>query len=281
MEIISKKRCIIGEGPIWNEKEGVLYFTNSREQEICVLDIYTKELKIIPTEVGGVAIAFDKSNRMIVSRRDGIFYLEDNIATPLYDTNKHQILHGNDMKVGPDGRIYVGTQSSKRLGLSNNVDGKLYSIDKDGNVRTLLDALLLSNGMDWSMDETRFYHTDSATRIIKEYLFDKVTGDIEFTGKSVYVQGVDGFTIDENDLLYVACWGQGHIAVVDTRDMTVIDHTDVPAKIPASCAFAGKSMNELIAVTADYKNASATDEYAGYTFKKEMSVCGRLPYLFG
>ncbi len=281
MEIISKKRCIIGEGPIWNEKEGVLYFTNSREQEICVLDIYTKELKIIPTEVGGVAIAFDKSNRMIVSRRDGIFYLEDNIATPLYDTNKHQILHGNDMKVGPDGRIYVGTQSSKRLGLSNNVDGKLYSIDKDGNVRTLLDALLLSNGMDWSMDETRFYHTDSATRIIKEYLFDKVTGDIEFTGKSVYVQGVDGFTIDENDLLYVACWGQGHIAVVDTRDMTVIDHIDVPAKIPASCAFAGKSMNELIAVTADYKNASATDEYAGYTFKKEMSVCGRLPYLFG
>ncbi|MBE6550025.1 MAG: SMP-30/gluconolactonase/LRE family protein [Ruminococcaceae bacterium] len=281
MEIISKKRCIIGEGPIWNEKEGLLYFTNSREQEICVLDIYTKELKIIPTEVGGVAIAFDKSNRMIVSRRDGIFYLEDNIATPLYDTNKHQILHGNDMKVGPDGRIYVGTQSSKRLGLSNNVDGKLYSIDKDGNVRTLLDALLLSNGMDWSMDETRFYHTDSATRIIKEYLFDKVTGDIEFTDKSVYVQGVDGFTIDENDLLYVACWGQGHIAVVDTRDMTVIDHIDVPAKIPASCAFAGKGMNELVVVTADYKNASATDEYAGYTFKKEMSVCGRLPYLFG
>lgn len=281
LDILSKKRCIIGEGPIWNEKEGLLYFTNSPEKEICTLDIYTKELSVIPTELGVAAMAFDKNNRLIVSRADGVFYLDGNVATPLYDTAKYKISHANDMKVGPDGRIYVGTQSEKRLGLSDNVDGKLYSIDRNGNVRTLLDGLILSNGLDWSIDEKRFYHTDSATRIIKEYSFDKITGDIEFTGRSIYVQGVDGFTIDENDLLYVACWGQGHVAVVDTRDMSVIEHIDVPAKIPASCAFAGKSMNELIVVTADYKNASATDEYAGYTFQKETSVKGRPPYFFG
>ena len=282
MEILSKKRCFIGEGPIWNARDGLLYFTNNHEKEICALDIYTRELKIIPTDVGVVAIAFDKDNRMIVSRKDdGIFYLDGSTAAPLYDTDKYNIVYANDMQAGPDGRIYVGTQSEKRVGISDNVDGKLYSIDKNGNVRTLLEGLLLSNGMDWSMDEKRFYHTDSDTRLIKEYSFDKESGDIEYTGRSVYVKGVDGFTIDENDLLYVACWGQGHIAVVDTRDMNIVEYIEVPARIPASCAFAGKDMNELVVVTADYKNASATDEYAGYTFKKEMSAHGRLPYLFG
>ena len=40
MECISKKRCIIGEGPIWNEKESCLYYTNGMGSEICKLDIY-------------------------------------------------------------------------------------------------------------------------------------------------------------------------------------------------------------------------------------------------
>ena len=28
MKILSEKRCNIGEGPIWNEGEGKLYYTN-------------------------------------------------------------------------------------------------------------------------------------------------------------------------------------------------------------------------------------------------------------
>ena len=53
----------------------------------------------------------------------------------------------------------------------------IISIDKDGNVCVLLDNLLLSNGLEWSVDEKRFYHTDSDTRIIKEYDFDKISGE--------------------------------------------------------------------------------------------------------
>ena len=83
----------------------------------------------------------------------------------------------------------------------------------------------------------KFYHTDSDTQIIKEYAFDKEKGTITYTGREVYVMGVDGFTIDQNDFLYVACWGQGHIAVVDTSEMKIIEYIDIPAKIPAKwCA---------------------------------------------
>lgn len=142
-------------------------------------------------------------------------------------------------------------------------------------------GLILSNGLEWSIDEKRFYHTDSATGIIREYDFDKTNGEIAFTGREICVPGVDGFTADRNDNLYVACWGKGHIAVVDTKKMKVKDYINVPAKAPASCAFAGTNMDVLIIVTAGYNASLTEDVNAGYTFKEESRKHGRKPYLFG
>lgn len=283
MQILNEKRCIIGEGPVWNDFEKRLYYTNGMGgSEICMLDIYTGKLEVRPVKTGCAAFAFDKNNRLIVSRPDGVFILnDDDSITELYDTKKYNITFANDMKVGPDGRIYVGTQSGKRKGVSDKVDGKLYSIDKDGSVRILLDNLRLSNGLDWSMDEKRLYHTDSDTGIIKEYDFDKEKGTIRFTGRQVNVRGVDGFTIDKNDFLYVACWGQGHIAITDTADMQVKEYIEVPAKIPASCGFAGENMESLVVVTASLGIDVEKDVSAGFTFMKKMNVSGRKPYLFG
>lgn len=280
MEIISDKRCIIGEGPIWHDREKLLYFTNGMEKEICRLDIQTGALTARQIQPGAAAIAFDEKGRMIVSQPDGVYLLDGDVRVPLYDTSKHRILYANDMKVGPDGRIYVGTQSEKRKGISDRIDGKLYSIDADGAVRVLLDGLILSNGMDWSMDEERFYHTDSDTRVIKEYLFDGDNGNITPTGRELYVPGVDGFTIDQNDDLYIACWGKGHIAIANTREMQVRAYLPVPAAKPASCAFAGPDMDQLITVSASLNTSRKEDPNAGFTFRWHLATKGRKPYLF-
>ena len=148
-------------------------------------------------------------------------------------------------------------------------------------MKVLLDGLILSNGFDWSMDEKRLYHTDSDTGIIKEYNFDKEKGEITFTGRQVEVIGVDGFTIDQNDFLYVACWGQWHIAVVDTADLQIKGYIDVPARIPASCGFAGENMDRLAVVTATLHVDLETDPNAGFTFLCDAKTNGRQPYLFG
>lgn len=282
MKTICEKRCIIGEGPIWNETESKLYYTNGMGNEICILDVYTGELKVRSVKVGVAAFAFDKKNRIIVSRSDGVFILnDDDSVEALYDTLKYNILNANDMKVGPDGRLYVGTQSSRRLGISDKTDGKLYCIDKDGTVRILLDNLGLSNGLEWSVDEKKFYHTDSDTHIIKEYDFDVTAGEISHTGRQVMVYGVDGFTVDKKNKILASCWGKGYIAVVDAESMTATDRITVPANIPASCAFAGKEMELLVVVTSSYGANLTEDKNAGFTFAKEMDVCGRKPYVFG
>lgn len=283
MDTIGKHRCIIGEGPIWNEFNNKLYHVNGfGANEICSIDLKTKEFIVRKLDFGVSAMAFTKKGEMIVSCKDGAFILnDDDTCTPLYDRSKYEIKYGNDAKVGPDGRFYIGTQSAKRKGVGDEIDGKLYSIDKNGIVKVLLDGLILSNGFDWSMDEKRLYHTDSDTGIIKEYDFDKEKGNICFTGRQVSVPGVDGFTIDKNDFLYVACWGQGHIAVVDTTEMQVKEYIEVPAKIPASCGFAGENMKSLAVVTATLGADVEKDENAGFTFMKKMNVSGRKPYLFG
>lgn len=282
MRILSDKRCTIGEGPIWNEFDEKLYHVNGYGNEICCIDLETKENTVTKLNFGVVAIGFSKKGKMLISCLDGVFILNnDHTRTPLYDREKYEIQYGNDAKVGPDGRFYVGTQSSKRKGTGNEIDGKLYSIDKNGKVKVLLDGLILSNGFDWSIDEKRFYHTDSDTGIIKEYNFNKEKGEISFTGRQVKVSGVDGFTIDQNDFLYVACWGQGHIAVVDTADMQVKKYIAVPADIPASCCFAGKNMEKLVVVTAMHGADLEKDKNAGYTFIYDAKTKGRKPYLFG
>ena len=283
MKTISRHRCIIGEGPVWNEFDSKVYHVNCYgANEICRIDLKTKETFVRKLDFDVSAIGFTKEGKMIISCKDGAFVLnDDGTRTSLYDRTKYEITFGNDAKAGPDGRFYIGTQSAKKMGIGDEIDGKLYSIDKNGIVKVLLDGLILSNGFDWSMDEKRLYHTDSDTGIIKEYDFDKEKGTIRFTGRQVNVRGVDGFTIDKNDFLYVACWGQGHIAIIDTADMQVKEYIEVPAKIPASCGFAGENMESLVVVTASLGIDVEKDVSAGFTFMKKMNVSGRKPYLFG
>ena len=282
MKILSSKRCTIGDAPIWNPFDKKLRHINGIEKEICEIDLSTRNLTIRKLDFGVSAIAFSKKGEMLISCADGAYILNfDGTRKPLCDMTKYDIRFGNDAKVGPDGRFYIGTQSEKRKGLSPKNDGKLYSVDKNGEVKVLLDGLNLSNGFDWSMDEKRFYHTDSGTGIIKEYSFDKHNGEIIFTGRQVEVLGVDGFTIDQNDFLYAACWGQGHIAVVDTANMQIKKYIGVPAEIPTSCCFAGEKMEHLIVTTANYDTDLEDDKNAGYTFIYDVKATGRKPYLFG
>ncbi len=282
MLCVSEDRCVIGEGPIWNEKEKLLYFVNPREMEIRTVDLKTRELKKYKCPIKVSAIAFDENYNLIVSTPKGVFRLIDySRLENIYDINKYCLENCNDMKVGPDSRIYVGTQSSARLGISKDIDGKLYSIDKNGEVTMLLDNLKLSNGLDWSMDGKKFYHTDSDTGIIKEYCFENNCQELKATERCVKVPGVDGFTIDRKDRLCVGCWGQGHIAIVNTENMIIENYIDIPAEIPTSCGFAGDNMEYLAVVTANYDCDLSVDKYAGYTFIHKCDICGRTPFLFG
>ena len=118
MKILTGKRCYIGEGPIWNEREERLYFTNGKLREICIYDFKTDSLTVRTTPVWASAIAFDKQNRLLLSHTGGVHILDEkDTLLSLYDEKQCLIKHAGDMKVGPDGALYVGTISEKFLGI--------------------------------------------------------------------------------------------------------------------------------------------------------------------
>lgn len=279
---LGEGRCILGEGPMWNKTEGKIYYTNGFGNGFYTYSPKTRGISYRELPIGVAAFAFDRENRLIVSHAHGVHILsDDDSLLPIYDNEKYKIDNANDMKVGPDGAIYVGTQCSRRLGISDKVDGKLYRISDDGEVRILLDGLILSNGMDWSSDGKKFYHTDSDDKIIREYDFDKESGDISYTGRHIYLRGVDGFSIGLDDRLYAACWGHGHIAVIDTKAMQIKDYIGLPCRVPASCNFVGENMDTLAVTTVSRGANFATDKYAGYTMLMKMKTGAREPYIFG
>ena len=282
MKILTEKRAVIGEGPIYNEIEQKLYFTNGYEKEILIYDFNSDTLTVKKTPLSVSALAFDSKNRLIVATEKGVFILnEDNSLTEIYDTKKYQIKYLNDIKVSPNGDLFVGTMSSKRKGVSSEVDGKLYKITKDGVVTVLLDGLSLSNGLDWSLDETKFYHTDSDTKTIKEYNYNIDTGNISFTGRSVLVDGVDGFTIGSDGNLYIGCWGHDHLAIVDTVTLKIVKYISLPCNIPTSCAFCGKNLDVLAVTTASLNENLNENNNAGFTHLIKLGVKGRNPYRYG
>lgn len=277
MKSLGNKKSVIGEGPIWNINEQKLYITNGFEKEIL---IYKNTVEIRKTPVTCAAVCFSADNKLIVSYEGGVGILEKNATiTPIYDITKYEIKYANDMKVGPDGRIYVGTQSSKFQGVSDEVNGKLYSIDKFGKVSVLLDGLILSNGLDWSPDEKVFYHTDSGVGIIKEYNFDKIYGKISFTGREIKLPGIDGFCVAENGDIYAAIWSEGAITVIDALKLQIKNKIFIPANISASCNFVGKNFEHL-AITSATFDCDKNDKNAGLIFLCDVGIKGKSPYYF-
>ena len=281
MKILTEKRCVIGEAPIWNQREELLYFVNGIENEICTYDPKNDIFCTYPQEIGVAAIAFALDGRMLVTRKDGVFFLDLSTgkSSPTYDETV-KIINANDAKVGPDGCFYVGTQSEFRLGLSDKIDGKLYRITPSGKVTVLLDGLILANGMDWSPDERFFYLADTGAKKVREYEFEKQTGDVTLTGREVHVSGADGLTVDQDGTIFVASWGKSCIVSIDPEAMQIKETIPLSTKAPASCAFFGKEMNQLVITTATLGIDTDTDRNAGYLMIKTMNTQGRLPYLF-
>lgn len=117
------------------------------------------------------------------------------------------------------------------------LQGVLFRLDHDGNLRRVITGITIPNGISWSVDDTTMYFTDSADKTIYAYDFEKKSGTI--SNKRVFFQAQDaaaapdGHAQDVDGHLWVAIWGSwkvvrvspdGHISaeiLLPTRCITV------------------------------------------------------------
>ena len=233
-------RAALGEGPCWEPAEAALYWTDIRAHRVHRLaadgthtswDAGQPVGAIVPRAGGGMALA----------AKDGFWALDPGSGQLTLIARVEADVPGNRMNDGAcdrSGRFFAGTMAEDE----SPGAGALYRLGPDHVVSPVLAGLSVSNGIGWSLDESRMYYVDSPTCRVDIFDYDAASGAIGnrrvFAG--VGGDGVvpDGLAVDADGFVWVALWGGG--ALVRYRpDGRLEQILDIPAAHVTNCAFGG------------------------------------------
>jgi sugar lactone lactonase YvrE len=176
--LVYDAKAELGECPIWAADEQVLYWEDIRAPALHRFDPATGENRTWPLPKRCGSFALRASGGAVLALQDG-FYAFD------FDTGGSTFLVGpqdqppgtrfNDGKVSPDGRFFAGTMDEATL--SRKI-AALYRLDPDGSLHTVVDDLIVSNGLAWTADGRTMYHSDSKSEVLWAYDYDPSDGSV-------------------------------------------------------------------------------------------------------
>ena len=190
------------------------------------------------------AIPRSKGGLVVVGATDIVVLDEAGSIRPFAHINADpRRVRLNDAKCDPQGRLWAGA-----LALDFTPQAALYRIDPDGSVTTVLEQVILSNGLDWSPDGHIFYYVDSCTLTIDAFDFDPARGGLANRRSVVTLRRGDGvangLTVDREGCLWVALTGGGEVRRY-APDGELLARVPISTPGPTSCAFGGTDGEHL------------------------------------
>ena len=268
-------RCIVGEGPLWDDKKGELLFVDILGECIFRLDYATGKIQKINVGQQVGCLALCENGDLLLAMQDGVYRMNGEGEISLaHEKTQIKGRRFNDGKVGPDGCFYVGTTDDCG-------EGAFYRL-QDGVLAELFDKCYCSNGLDWSNDGTKMFYCDTLRYMIEVFDFNAETHSLSnrrcFVNIPRELGLPDGFCMDENENIRLGLWDGGAILEIKA-DGSFGEKIEVPAKKASCCAFAGDALSDLVITTAAKND---TEEYplAGYVFKKEMAIKGKKTFRY-
>ncbi|XP_012939570.1 regucalcin [Aplysia californica] len=290
------KNCFstCGEGPHWDVASQSLYYVDIVAGGVGCWNSVTGEKKqakldgqvtfVIPCDRGGCVIGHNQN----VSHFD----LDTSALTKLVSVEEGLETRFNDAKCDASGRLWAGTMGHEgdipgvvKLGL-----GSLYSLSTDHNIKKHVGGIDISNGMDWTDDNSIMYYIDSIPRKVYAFDFDMAGGTlsnqrtvVEFGEGTMETYGLpDGMCIDCEGKIWVACFSASRVYRFDPETGKTLQEVKLPATNITSVCFGGKNLDELY-VTCSRHNIKdeASQPLAGSVFRvTELGVKGRAPNNF-
>ncbi len=240
--------CHLGEGPLWNPSEKKLYWTDIFNKRIWMFDPASGESSIFwegPLMVGG--FAFTPHGSMVLCAEKDVLLLEGGRTKTLFHIEMAENEYFNDITTDPMGRILAGTLTR------GGGTGSLYRIEKGKSPARILEGISCSNGMTFSPDLKRFFHTNTGKCLVTSYSYDAATGDI--SDPVTFYQGrkedgfPDGLTMDSEGYIWQAFWGSYEVRRLSPAGI-VAGRIKVPAKQPSSVMFGGGNLDWLYITSA-------------------------------
>jgi gluconolactonase len=223
---------------------------------------------VVPKRRGVGGIALHADGGIVISGKN-ICHVREGKTRVLFA--RADIPGFNDLFTDAQGRVYTGSMLSDPFGdgAEERKVGECFRIDAEGKATVLYGGVSLTNGIGFSPDGKRMYHSDSARGLILVHELDAAGRATPLTPIRVE-GGPDGLAVDADGGVWVALYQAG-VAQRYKPDGSPDQRIDVPARMVTSLCFGGADLRDLYVVTADNQTDPARK---GTIFRTRSDVHG-------
>jgi xylono-1,5-lactonase len=288
METLATGYTLI-EGPLWDPARGLL-FSDVHEGGVYCLAPSGARTTVIEHRRGIGGMVLHERGGLVIGGRN-IAYKGPAAEGTLVLLDSERAGGGvgfNDLTTDEEGRIYVGSLGASPFDPARTLAGEgggagevlaqaeqktgfLHVIDLDGTSRVLAPGIQLTNGLGFSPDGHRLYHSDSRAHMVGVY---DLHSDHSVSERRVFARvepGVpDGLAVAEDGSVWVAVAGGGVVRVFDA-DGSERRPIEVPLPMVTSLCFGGDDQRDLFVVTG---STGGPSDHSGTVYRTRVDVPG-------
>jgi L-arabinonolactonase len=269
----------LGECVLWNVDDERVYWTDVYENRLYSCDAEGSALRVfeLPERLG--SFAFDARGDLLCAFATGLFRYRPSTGQQARLSHFEPELPAtrlNDGRCDRAGRFIVG---GCHQGFYNPVSSVI-SYDGEGEPRTLIRDVALTNGIAFSTDGRRMYFTDSETRVYNYFDYDPASGELGERHVFCRIAEGEGFAdgacVDASDRLWSARYYGGFVQEY-RPDGTEGLRISLPTDCPSCVCFGGRDLDCLFITTARKDlnpERLAAQPSAGGLFKVELGRRG-------
>jgi xylono-1,5-lactonase len=259
------------EGPMWRPGEG-LYWSDVLNGGVYRRAPSGEVTTVLPHRRGIGGLAWHVAGGLIVGGRNIAFKSLDGSRSAVLMAEGSGIVGFNDLTTDAAGRIYVGSLAFRVFAEDPPKPGHLHVIDLDGSTRVVADGVLLTNGLGFSPDGRRLYHSDARADVVRVYDVE-ADGSLSAWRAFANLAGTpDGLAVAADGSVWVALAEGGRVAVLEP-DGRERRRLPVPLPMVTSVCFGDDDLRDLYVVTG---SRGGPRENCGTVFRTRVEVPGML-----